>query len=105
MHQHEMQLAVKYSTGAEEWLCPTCGRHLVVMPPHGSTTVILERGSKYILVWGPEIGTMSAAKILLEPGDEQAIHHGAAASPESDSFAENTSVWEEWLDDVDFGDL
>ena len=113
-HQHEMQLEVRYSTGAEEWCCPTCGRRLIVMPPCGSTTLALERGAKYILVWGPTIGIMTAAKILLEPGDEQALHHGTAISAdvepeladiEAGPCAENMSVWEEWLDDVDLGDF
>lgn len=105
MQQHEMQLVVTYSTGAEEWCCPTCGRRIIVMPPPGSTTLALERGAKYILVWGPETGTMTATKILLELGDEQALHHGTAISPEANPFIENVSAWEEWLSDVDFGDL
>ncbi len=106
MQQHEMQLTVKYPTGAEEWRCPVCGRRIIVMPPSGSTTVALERGDKYILVWGPAIGTVTAAKILLEPGEEQAIHHGAVlAETDPCSCDENADVWEEWLRDVDLSEL
>jgi len=105
MPQHEMKLEVRYASGAEEWCCPTCGRCLIVMPPPGGTTLALERGNNYILMWGPEIGAMTASKILLELGDEQALHHGTAISPEASPFIENVSAWEEWLNDVDFGDL
>jgi hypothetical protein len=48
--RHEMQLATTHASGAEEWFCPTCGR-------------------RFLLQWPPLY-----RKIILEPGDEIAIH-------------------------------
>jgi hypothetical protein len=50
--QHEMQIMEKYPSGTEEWFCPVCGR-------------------KFLLDWPPDY-----KKIILEIGDESAIHTG-----------------------------
>jgi hypothetical protein len=47
-----MRLEQVYASGAEEWACPTCGRRLVMQ-------------------WPP-----AYKRIILEPGDEQAVHAG-----------------------------
>jgi hypothetical protein len=49
---HEMQLVQTHSSGAEEWLCPTCGR-------------------RFIMNWPP-----AYSKIVIEAGDEYAVHSG-----------------------------
>lgn len=64
---HEMQIAQTHTSGAEEWYCPTCGR-------------------RFLMKWPP-----AYSKIVLEPGDEYAIHSGgkgglAMGLPESDAF-------------------
>ncbi len=51
--QHVMQLAITYTTGAEVWLCPTCGR-------------------RFMMQWQPEF-----QRIILEPGDDMAPHSGS----------------------------
>lgn len=52
LERHEMHLERIHPSGAEEWLCPTCGR-------------------RFLMRWPP-----SYSKIVLEPGDELAIHSG-----------------------------
>jgi hypothetical protein len=49
---HEMQLEIKHASGAELWYCPTCGR-------------------QFLLSYPPEY-----KKIILDAGDESAIHSG-----------------------------
>ena len=49
---HAMELAQTYTSGAEEWHCPTCGRRMIMQ-------------------WPPKY-----KRIVLEPGDEQAAHAG-----------------------------
>jgi len=50
---HEMQLERTHSSGAEEWHCPICGRRFLLnMPPE-------------------------YRKIILDAGDELAIHSGS----------------------------
>jgi hypothetical protein len=84
----------------------------MVLPP-GCVTLALERGTKYILGWGPTVGTVAATKILLEVGDEQAFHHGNAASGqalpelaevEQGPLTDDLSLWDEWLEDIDLGE-
>lgn len=50
--RHEMQFKTNYASGAELWYCPTCGR-------------------QFLLSYPPNY-----QKIILEPGDESAMHSG-----------------------------
>lgn len=88
--QHEMQLAQTHATGVEEWFCPACGR-------------------RFLMQWPP-----AYKKIILEAGDEQAIHSGGkgglhinvprVAEVEEPGLADEShdNPWAEWLDDIDF---
>jgi hypothetical protein len=82
--QHEMLLQGTQPSGADEWLCPTCGRRLVMRPP-------------------PDEG-----RVVLDPGDEYAIHVGGkggvrigqlAVSSTGSTEAEERA-WREWLDSI-----
>lgn len=50
--RHEMELERTHPSGAEEWYCPTCGR-------------------RFLMQWPPHY-----KKIVLEQGDENALHSG-----------------------------
>jgi hypothetical protein len=50
--KHEMVLSLTHPSGAEEWVCPTCGR-------------------RFLLNWPP-----AYKKIILNTGDELASHNG-----------------------------
>lgn len=54
--QHEMQLQITHSSGAEEWYCPTCGRRL-------------------LMHWQPERQNLDM--LVLEAGDELIRHIGS----------------------------
>ncbi len=91
--QHEMCLEKTHSSGAEEWYCPECGRRILRrVPPN-------------------------RAMIVLEPGDQFAIHSGSKGGlriravqvtqqePERDDVPEeNLRPWTKALDDLDLGD-
>jgi hypothetical protein len=111
---HEIQLERIYPTGAQEWRCHACGRRLMTIAPPGCETIALEYGDRYILVWGDAIGAVRAIKILIEAGDEQAVHYGgqvdsdpttAESMQDEESMLMETNPWTEWLEDIDFGDL
>jgi len=53
--QHEMVITRRFPSGAQEFYCPTCGR-------------------RFILQWPP-----TYQRIILDPGDENAIHSSATA--------------------------
>jgi hypothetical protein len=60
---HEMVLETIHDSGAEEWYCPVCGRRFLMQwPPHYS-------------------------KIILEPGDENAIHSGGKTEVEEETYS------------------
>ena len=50
--QHEMVVTQTFSSGAQEFFCPVCGR-------------------RFIIEWPPNY-----RRIILEPGNEQVIHSG-----------------------------
>ncbi len=52
-NQHTMELVRELADGSEEWVCHTCGRHMIVQ-------------------WPPFY-----QRVLLEAGDESASHSGA----------------------------
>jgi len=93
MHeQHEMRLETTGPTGAEEWFCPTCGR-------------------RFVMHWPP-----AYQKIVLEAGDEYAIHRGGKGGLQMEqpqiSDAEEPELPEEFraaiekaLEDTDLDDL
>jgi hypothetical protein len=92
---HEMVLDTVLPTGAEEWYCPTCGR-------------------RFLMQWPP-----TYSKVILEAGDESAIHSGGKGGvsirsaqmtrPEEPEITQLEQVEEEslepyieWLGKVDF---
>lgn len=91
--KHEMILEKTHSSGAEEWYCPSCQRRLAI-------------------TWHPW------KKIILEPGDIQAVHSGSKGGlqlstsqfnppsetepPVEDPYLE---PWRRWLDERDSDDF
>lgn len=83
---HTMDLVRNYPNGAEEWVCPTCGR-------------------RFLMQWTPEF-----RRIVLEPGDDLASHTGGKGgivmgsmqvSQDQDSFDPADPTLQPWLDWVD----
>ncbi len=56
--QHKMILVHESEDASQEWFCPECGRHLLIS-------------------WPPNY-----KRVVLEPGDEEAIHSGATGGVE-----------------------
>lgn len=97
--RHEMVLEKTYTSGAEDWYCPTCGRRMAI-------------------TWQPW------KKIILEPGDIYAAHSGSkgglrmgstavtqgndieqSSSPELSSEDPYLAPWMQWLENVDLDNL
>jgi DNA-directed RNA polymerase subunit RPC12/RpoP len=81
--RHEMILEGTQPSGADEWSCPTCGRRIVMRPP-------------------PDY-----QKIVLDPGDELAIHVGGkggvrvgAVDVTPAESGEDERAWRDWLDSI-----
>ena len=91
---HEMVLEKIHESGAEEWFCPVCGR-------------------RFLMQWPPNY-----SRIVLEPGDETAIHSGGKGNLQMNvtevQEAEEELVaidapelvpFEEWCERIDFENL
>jgi len=73
-----------HATGAQEWLCPACGRRFMVQ-------------------WTPEYQC-----VVLNPGDTTAMHntgHGALVVNTQPVNDIHLKPWESWLDGLDFENL
>lgn len=91
--EHLMQLEATHESGAEEWICPICGRRILIK-------------------WGPSFNW-----ITLEGGDEFAGHSGAKggisiqaikqlANDELSADEElKLDPWKKWLEKIDFESL
>jgi DNA-directed RNA polymerase subunit RPC12/RpoP len=86
--QHEMVIEEEQRSGADLWVCPRCGRRVVMRPP-------------------PDY-----AKVVLVPGDEYAIHVGGKGgvrvgrlevirAEESPAMKAPDIDWRRWLEDHD----
>lgn len=83
---HEMRLETVHPSGAEEWLCPECGRRFVAQWEPQFRRVILEQGQYEIAHTG------QAMNALLEEISDPAI--------EEDPDLQD--IWKELLDKLDF---
>ncbi len=82
---HEMRLETVHPSGAQEWLCPECGR-------------------RFVAQWEPKF-----RRVILEQGQDEIIHKGQAMNlleEVPDNSSENDTglqdVWKELLDKLDF---
>jgi len=83
---HEMRLESVHPSGAEEWLCPECGRRFIAQWEPKFRRVILEHGQDEVAHTGQAMNTL-----LAEASD---------TSSEIDTGLQD--VWKELLDKLDF---
>lgn len=82
-----MKLVQAYPTGAEEWMCPICGRRFVMQWPPRYKRIVLEVGDEHAYhsaTRGDEISFSSLSEV---------------ADPELDE-AQSLANWLEWLDQL-----
>ncbi len=91
--QHEMQLETTHPSGAEEWYCPTCGRRILLRVPSTTAMIILEPGDQSAIhsgsTGGLRIGVVQVAQRDAEPAEvpEESLH-----------------LWSKALEDLDLGE-
>ena len=88
--RHKMILNRTYADGSQEWACPTCGRRL-------------------LLQWPP-----AHRRIVLEPGDEGALHDGEREQPWPEAATRRVAtrhesglseLWLEAIAELDFSSM
>ncbi len=78
---HKLVLVKKYETGAEEWYCPSCGRH-------------------FVMQWDPEY-----QRVIFVSGDETVVHNTSRGDiivyrPQVDD--PYLTPWLEWMEKDNF---
>jgi hypothetical protein len=111
---HEMQIECTYPTGAEEWLCPACGRRFLMQWPPKYKRIILDPGDELARHAGGKGGVrIGAAEVM--PAEEalplgEPIPGGAdmpdidPADPTGTPITDELRPWLKWLRDSGLGD-
>jgi len=90
---HGMVFVKTHPTGEDELYCPTCGRRVLIKWPPSYKKVVLETGDEYAIHSGGKGG--------LDMGAPQ-VNQGSDIT-EQDS--ERLADWEGWLGQMDFDGL
>ena len=78
---HEMQLETTHSSGAEEWYCPTCGRRFLLNMPPDYRKIILNAGDEYAIHSGSK-GGLKMGAIQVGKSEEPALPQTIVATLE-----------------------
>ena len=92
---HEMRIEKIHSSDIEEWLCPICGRRLLVRWTPEFQKIVLESGDEYAYHSGSKGG------VQIQPPNT-VVQENETESPEEDSWLK---PWEEWMQRVNFSNL
>jgi hypothetical protein len=97
--QHEMVLEKTHSSGTEEWVCPTCGRRMVITW-NPWKKVVLNQGDINVAHSGSK-GGLRMGPVQITQGN-QVIGSSVLNLPSDDPYL---APWQRWLDSVDNDDL
>lgn len=101
--QHEMVLQMTHESGAEEWYCPTCGRRILMFWPPEYKKIILEVGDEYAIHSGGK--GLEADPLQLDPYSTAAaaaapdVPEAGSAAPADDPYL---NLWSDWMEKVNF---
>jgi hypothetical protein len=100
---HQMVLETTHSSGAEEWYCPTCGRRFLMQWPPTYKKIVLETGDEYAIHSGNKGGLFIGCEITpaetMPAAETSHDDIGSAVDTDADD-AEDTPLTEElrpWL--------
>jgi hypothetical protein len=92
--QHHMNMTQIFSTGAEEWSCPRCGRRFILQIAPAYQKIVLEEGDTSV----PHSGAKSG--MHMEASESDRVE--AETAPENE---ERLDAWKQFLKDIDFDSL
>ncbi len=94
--RHTMILERTHDTGAEEWVCPTCGRRFVAQWTPTIRRLILNAGDETVSHSGGGLDLTTAVDRSPRPAER--------AEEEPHDGVELDSLWGDWLQSLDFGE-
>lgn len=89
--RHEMVLNGRAESGAEEWVCPTCGRRMMLRWPPNYEKLVLEYGDESAVHVGGK-GGVRVGEFAITPAPEG--QQGDVQSPERQWLRDNGIDWE-----------
>jgi hypothetical protein len=95
---HEMVLEKTYSSGAEEWNCPICGRRLLMHWKPTFRKTVIEVGDEYAVHGGGK-GGLHIGSMQVLPVDD------SSAREEAEAEDTRLAPWLAWLDKSGFENL
>jgi len=84
--QHKMDLVRTHPAGAEEWLCPDCGRRLLVQWPPSFKTVVLTEGDPAVTHSGTK-GEIEVGQPSFQHADEPLLSEEMRAALDELDFS------------------
>lgn len=97
--EHKMVVKSTYPTGAQEWYCPTCGRCFILQWPPNYKRIILNEGDEQAIHSGGT-GGLEMGPVEVQPAESQNnIEEQGEASDLDDPYL---SPWARWIGDQDF---
>jgi len=91
---HEMRLQAVLESGAEEWACPVCGRRFLLQWPN-CKKIILEVGDEHAIHVGAKNEAPEPARPITEP--EKSLEQIMTEEDEA-----RWQFWQQWMEVVDF---
>lgn len=98
--QHDMVLEMTHPSGAEGWYCPTCGRRTLITWEPKFKKIVLEAGDDDAIHSGGKAG-LPTGSLQIEAADTPSPREGTQPSNEDPTLI----PWLAWLEKVDFENL
>ncbi len=104
---HQLRLARMHASGAEEWLCPTCGRHLLLRWQPAYQKQVIAAGDPAALHSAGRAGQPGRMPTGAPPQTyRHASHPGAdTADIGGDWSAEGLQPWLRWFQQAQLDEL
>jgi hypothetical protein len=96
--QHTMELAKQYSSVAEEWYCPSCGRRLILQWPPNYKRIILDPGNENVNHNGGPSSFQVDVSIIQQVKNLLDEHSTKALPP---PFEDSLAPWIRYLETID----
>jgi hypothetical protein len=102
--KHEMVFEKKHASGADEWVCPICGRRMLISWEPKFRRTILETGDPNVTHGGfrihiPAVGNLTFP-FVEEPPSYESVETVALEIDESSLIP-----WTSWMEENDYDDL
>ncbi len=103
---HLMVLKHTHPDGAEEWVCPECGRRILVGWPPAFRKVVLEEGDVNVAHSGSKGGLQMGSQEIFDPSWDEDVPATTSENDVQVRVDPRTLIpWLRWMEAIDFEHL